>query len=156
MVVTDFEKDLKDGTLLCLLVMRLTGKEAKYNKTPGGRVHKKRENFQIAFQLLKDNGYDKEAQGVSAEDFEKDEQGDVEKIDSTQVLGFFWQLMLKYKQLHFNKLQDVPTTKGMSKYQLFLNQLETFIALQGTNSCWSFESDMIPIKIGLILKYFSI
>ena len=55
-----------------------------------------RENFQIAFDILKENGYEKETSSISAEDFEKDESGGenaYELMDMVNVLGFFWQVI---------------------------------------------------------------
>ena len=90
--IVDFEKDLKDGIIFVHLAMKLTKKKTKFNKIDASKTSrtvetKKRENFQIALDLFRSNGYTKEVQGVSAEDFEKDEDGDMEKIDYTPVLG---------------------------------------------------------------------
>ena len=49
-------------------------KEPIYNKKIKN-VSQKRENFQIAFNILENNGYKKEISGISSEDFEKNEQG---------------------------------------------------------------------------------
>lgn len=93
--ITNFEKDLKDGIVLCIIATKLTGKNIKFH-TNFKLKQLQRENFQFAFETLKKNGFQKETQGISAEDFEKDEEGNTDKVDYTQVLGFFWQLVKKF------------------------------------------------------------
>ena len=99
--VNSLENDLKDGIVLIKLAQRLTGKETKqkYSLSPKS-IHQKRDNLRVGLELLRKNGFSKEASSVSEEDFEKDEEGNTQNIDTVPVLGFLWQLVNTFSKTH--------------------------------------------------------
>jgi hypothetical protein len=69
-------------------------------------------------------------------DFEKDEEGNENKIDVTAVFGFLWQIMLQYKNLHFGKSEKSTSSNNLTKEEIYLMQLQRYIAKEYIGNVW--------------------
>ena len=137
----NFESDIKDGVIFVLLSMKLSGKRVIYND-PANQLQKRKENFEKAFDLLKEKGYTVDE--LRFEDFEKDESKTISRIYSS-----IWKVMLQFQKNHMIDLKVEEF--GKNQHQIFKEKMKLMSSILDKRSELQERSEKLSLLIEKIL-----